>query len=177
MPRAVIGDMDSLPAAARARLDPATVLEIAEQASTDFDKALRNIAAPLVLAVGFTGARLDHELAAYNVLVRRPAGSVVVLGSDDLCFHAPLRMRLDLPPGTRLSLFPLAPVTGTASGLLWPVAGLDFAPDGRIGTSNQVTGPVDWDFSGPGMLAILPRARLRQVVRALLAAAPGFRGR
>ncbi len=169
-PKAVIGDMDSLSDADRARLDPATVFEIREQESTDFHKALRHIAAPLVLAVGFTGARLDHELSVYNVLVRQPAGSVLVLGEADLCFHAPRRLSLDLPLGTRVSLFPMAPVSGRSHGLRWPIDGLTFAPDGRAGTSNEsVSAPVGWELEGPGMLAILPRGCLTLVVRALLA--------
>ncbi len=166
LPEAVFGDMDSLDAAAAARL-AGRVREIAEQDSTDFDKALRHIRAPLVLAVGFTGARLDHELAVYNVLVRARPGAAVVIGSHDIAFHAPARLALDLPAGARLSLFPLAPVTGTSRGLEWPIDGIAFAPDGRVGTSNRATGPVTLALDGPGMLAILPRARLGAVVAAL----------
>lgn len=175
-PAAVIGDLDSLDPADRARLDPATVHEVAEQETTDFQKALDGIDAPLVLAVGFTGARLDHELAAYNALVRQPAGRVVVLGEDDLCFHAPRDFAVDLAPGTRVSLFPLAPVTGRSEGLEWPLDGLRFAPDGRVGTSNRAAaGRVAWRLDGPGMLAILPRDCLNSVARALLAAGSGAR--
>ncbi len=169
-PQAVIGDMDSLGPGLRAQLDPATVLEIAEQDSTDFDKCLANISAPLVIAVGFTGARLDHELAVYNVLARRRAGAgaAVVLGTHDVAFHAPPALRLDLPEGSRVSLFPMAPVTGRSRGLRWPIDGIGFAPAGRSGTSNEVAGgPVELDLDGPGMLMILPRAALTQVVRTL----------
>ncbi|WP_371742194.1 thiamine diphosphokinase [Pseudoruegeria sp. HB172150] len=168
VPAAVIGDMDSLPPEARTRLDPETICEIAEQNSTDFDKALRNIEAPLVIAVGFTGARLDHELAVYAVMARRKA-RVVVLGSDDVCFHAPRSLRLDLPVGSRVSLFPMAPVTGRSEGLRWPIEGLHFAPNGRVGTSNEaVETEVTLEFDGDGMLVILPRSELSSVVRALL---------
>ena len=67
-PDAVIGDMDSIPGPVRARIPAARVHEIAEQESTDFDKCLRSIRAPLVLGHGFLGARLDHALAALTVL-------------------------------------------------------------------------------------------------------------
>jgi thiamine pyrophosphokinase len=166
LPEAVFGDMDSLAPADAARLE-GRVRRIAEQDSTDFDKALRHIRAPLVLAVGFTGARLDHELAVYNVLVRARPGAAVVVGSHDIAFHAPARLRLDLPAGARLSLFPLAPVTGRSEGLEWPIGGIAFAPDGRVGTSNRATGPVALALDGPGMLAILPRAHLGAVTAAL----------
>jgi thiamine pyrophosphokinase len=74
-------------------------------------------------------------------------------------------------PGDPLSLFPLAPVTGDSEGLEWPLAGLAFAPWGMIGTSNRVVAPrVRLAFDGPGMVAILPRARLDVAITALLAA-------
>ncbi|MEM6693787.1 MAG: thiamine diphosphokinase [Pseudomonadota bacterium] len=169
-PRAVIGDMDSLPQALADTLDPQTILAIAEQDSTDFDKALRHTNTPLVLAVGFTGGRIDHELAMLNSLVRQPAGHVVVIGADDLVFHAPRQFTIALAPGTRVSFFPLMPVSGQSDGLRWPIEGIAFAPGGRIGTSNAMAGDhLRWTFDGEGMLAILPRAQLKSVVAALLA--------
>ena len=53
-PEAVIGDMDSISPAAQAAL-AGRLFPIPEQASTDFDKALRSIAAPFVLGLGFSG--------------------------------------------------------------------------------------------------------------------------
>ena len=58
-------------------------------------------------------------------------------------------------------------MTGRSQGLRWPIDGLDFAPSGRIGTSNEVTGPVVLVFDGPGMLVITPREALEQVSAAL----------
>jgi thiamine pyrophosphokinase len=161
LPEAVYGDMDSLPPAARAAIPAARIHEIAEQDSTDFDKALRHIRAPVVLAAGFTGDRVDHELAVYHVLAARAATRCVVLGARDVILHAPPALALDLPPGTRLSLFPLGAVTGRGSGLRWPIEGLHFDPLGRIGTSNvAASGRVELAFDGPGMLLILPRRHL-----------------
>jgi len=60
VPEAVIGDMDSLSPSARAAIAPQNLHRLKEQDSTDFDKCLRSIDCPLVLGVGFTGARLDH---------------------------------------------------------------------------------------------------------------------
>lgn len=168
VPRAVIGDMDSLSGAARAKLDPASLHRITEQDSTDFDKAMRAIRAPLVLAVGFTGARLDHELAVYNALVRGRPGAAIVMGDADIAVHCPREIVLDLPVGTRVSLFPMRAMRGRSTGLRWPIDGLDMAPDGRVGTSNQSAAPrVGLSFDGGGMLLILPRAQIRQAVRAL----------
>jgi len=168
MPDAVLGDLDSLDTETRARLPGDRVHQITEQDSTDFDKALRSIAAPLVLALGFAGQRLDHELAVYNSLVRHADRRTIIVSSHDICFHAPSAIELDLGPGTRVSLFPMAAVTGRSDGLRWPIQGLRFAPDGRVGTSNIATGgPVRLNFDAPGMLVILPRAQLRSAIAAL----------
>lgn len=154
-PEAVIGDMDSISPAARGQLR-GRLFPIAEQETTDFDKALRLIAAPFVLGLGFAGARVDHGLAVLNGLVRHPDRRCFILGPRDVTFLCPPELRLDLPANTRLSLFPMGPVGGSSEGLRWPLQGLDFAPDGMIGTSNAVTGPVLLRFDAPKMLVILP---------------------
>ncbi|MBB94279.1 MAG: thiamine diphosphokinase [Rhodobacteraceae bacterium] len=166
-PGAVIGDFDSLSESARAQLPPASLHHIPEQESTDFDKALRNIQAPLVLAVGFLGARVDHQLSVLNVLGRRAGSPCVLLGADEVIFAAPSQVSLPLDAGDVVSLFPMRPVTGRSTGLTWPIDGLTLAPDGRVGTSNRAEGPVTLNFDGPGMLVILPRRTLAQVIRAL----------
>jgi thiamine pyrophosphokinase len=168
MPEAVIGDFDSLSEGARARIPQARQHPFAEQLTTDFDKALRSISAPFVLALGFAGARLDHGLAAFNTLVSRRDRRCILIGPKDIAFAAPAHLTLDLVPGEPLSLFPMARVSGNSTGLEWPIDGLDFAPDGMIGTSNRVVARrVDLRFDMPGMLVILPRRRLDAAIRAL----------
>jgi len=168
-PVAVIGDMDSLDALAGHGIDPATIHRIAEQDTTDFDKALRSIAARFVIGVGFTGRRLDHHLAAFNVLVRHADRRCLLLTEHDVCFHLPPRFEIALAPGTRVSLFPMRPCRGESSGLRWPIDGIGFAPDARIGTSNaaDASGRVALEMEGPGMLAILPRRALAAAIGAL----------
>ena len=168
MPEAVIGDFDSLSHAARAQIPSARMHHLPEQVTTDFDKALRSVAAPIVLALGFAGARLDHGLAAFNTLVRHADRSCILIGPKDIAFAAPRRLSLALQPGEPLSLFPMARVRGVSSGLEWPIAGIDFAPDGMIGTSNRVVARrVELRLDAPGMLVILPRRRLDAAIRAL----------
>lgn len=168
MPDAVIGDFDSLPDDVRANIPAERLHRVAEQDSTDFDKALRHIVAPLVLAVGFTGQRLDHELAVYNALVRNAGRRAIVVGEYDICFHLGADLHLELPVGSRVSLFPMADVRCVSTGLRWATDGIAFSPSGRVGTSNTVVdSPVMLRPGGPGMLVILPRAQLRPAIRAL----------
>ncbi|MCU0801555.1 MAG: thiamine diphosphokinase [Rhodobacteraceae bacterium] len=177
MPQAVIGDFDSISAGARAAIAADRLHVIAEQNSTDFDKALRSVAAPFVLALGFAGGRIDHELAVLGTLVRRDAPCVLV-GPQDVVFHCASSCRLDMQPGARLSLFPMARVRGQSQGLEWPIAGLNMAPDGQIGTSNRVVArAVELVFDAPGMLVILPKRYLPQAIAAVRQSWRGGHGR
>lgn len=171
-PAAVIGDMDSISDQARRSIPIENQYLVPEQVTTDFDKALRSIDAPLVLALGFAGARLDHGLAAFSTLIARAERPCILIGPRDVAFAAPPALALDLGPGEPLSLFPMSAVTGRSAGLEWPIAGIDFAPDGMIGTSNRVTSRrVFLEFDRRGMLVILPRRRLDAAIRALRATA------
>ena len=172
LPEAVIGDMDSLSDVARQRLAD-RLHPVAEQETTDFDKALRSIRAPFVLGLGFAGARMDHGLAVLNALVRHADRRCLILSEADVAFVAPRRLGLRLPVGTRLSLFPLGQTTGRSEGLRWPIEGVRFAPDGMIGTSNEVTAPqVRLMFDAPRMLVVLPRSQLRRALAALVPGGP-----
>ncbi len=166
-PRAVIGDFDSISQAARAALPEAILHQMQDQDSTDFDKCLRSVTAPLILGVGFCGDRLDHQLAACNTLVRYPLQRCVLLGETDLVFLCPPAIHLPLDAGCRVSLFPMGAVEGLSDGLKWPLRGLNFAPDGQVGTSNAATGPVHLTITAPKMLVMLPVDRLNIVVTAL----------
>ncbi|GAB5445193.1 MAG: thiamine diphosphokinase [Gymnodinialimonas sp.] len=165
IPDAVIGDMDSLSEAGRAAIPAERLFEVAEQDSTDFDKAVRGIDAPLIYAVGFTGARLDHELAALHVLARYHDRAVVLVGEQDVTVHLPARLALDLPPGLRVSLFPLDAVTAGMAGLRWSFEALALHPLRKIGTSNEASGgAVVLTSDKPGALLILPRGALDALV-------------
>ncbi|MBV7378256.1 thiamine diphosphokinase [Maritimibacter dapengensis] len=171
VPKAVIGDMDSLDAETRAQLDPATLHQIVDQDTTDFDKALRSVRAPLILGAGFMGLRLDHELACYNALVRHPEVRCILVGEHDICFHLPggVPLVLDVPEGCRVSLFPMAELDVATSGLEWSFDKLRLAPWGRVGTSNIARGPVRIESDRDGLLVILPGDALDAAIAALTA--------
>lgn len=166
-PVAVIGDFDSLEDATRAALPDARMIEVEEQETTDFEKSLARIGAPFVLATGFTDARVDHTVAVLSVLAKRVGPPTLVIGQKDVVFASPERLALDLQPGTRVSLYPLVPVSGRSRGLAWPIDGLTLAPTGRLGTSNRAVGAVEIDFDRPGCLVILPKAALAAALTAL----------
>lgn len=164
-PEAVIGDLDSLSAAGRVAL-AGCIHAVAEQDSTDFGKCLQRVSAPLYLCLGFTGMRLDHTLAALTEVAARPGQRIVLIAEDEVIFRAPPDLRLDLPQGTRVSLYPMGAASGRSTGLRWPIDGLQFAPETRVGTSNEATGSVALQIDGP-MLVMVPKPQLTAVLHAL----------
>ncbi len=168
VPQTVIGDLDSVSEAAISRVGAENVVQILDQNRTDFEKSIAVIDAPFVLAVGFANARIDHTLAVMTGLVCHVGAPVIVVGDEDLVFAAPLQLAVDLEVGTRFSVYPMTEVRGRSTGLEWPLDPHVFSPNGRVGTSNRVTGPVRLEFDGPGMLVITPRAALARVVAALI---------
>lgn len=172
-PAAILGDMDSLDKAETWQNSDVEMYQIDEQDTTDFEKCLYSINAPLMIGVGFLGGHIDHALAAMGALVRYGHKPVVLLDESSVVFHAGPDLRMSLPAGTRVSFFPMLPVTGLAMEGLewprhWPQDGLRFAPDGRLATSNEASGgAIRARFSGPGMLACLPLSALAAVIEAI----------
>jgi len=168
-PDHIIGDMDSHPPLASALGGP-EIHHIAEQDTTDFEKCLYSVAAPFIIALGVTGDRLDHSLAAMNALAKYPDKTVIVLSGKDLCFLCPCELTLDLPVGTRFSLFPLAPLSAASQGLTWPLDGVALSPLGTIGTSNR-TDAKTVTIKAPTrqLLVILPARYLGAALRSLTA--------
>jgi len=167
---AVIGDLDSIGEAGleagALRATGIAVHTVTEQDTTDLEKCLYSIDAPLVVGVGFLGGRLDHELAALSALLRFAPRPVVLVGRGEVCLAVPVEFAIDLEAGTRVSLFPLLPVVGTRSaGLRWSIEGVAMAPGARIGTSNvALGGEMRVAFDRPGAILILPDFTLRKVV-------------
>tara|TARA_B100001175_G_C19444212_1_gene607857 strand:+ start:517 stop:1143 length:627 start_codon:yes stop_codon:yes gene_type:complete len=166
-PMAVIGDMDSIPKDLVCRIAKDRFHIVSEQDSTDFEKCLQRISAPMIVGVGFLGARLDHQMANQTSLVRYAHLKCLLLGELDVVFLVPPDFSIDLPKNTRVSLFPMGEVMMQSRGLRWSTDGLKFTPGGRIGTSNVSTGHVHLKPSGPNMLAILPLSHTKLIFASL----------
>jgi thiamine pyrophosphokinase len=171
LPAAFIGDLDSL--RNREAWEQRTrVIHITEQLTTDFQKALYCTSAPVTLALGMTGKRLDHTLAALSAALE-VAGERHLLLVDEVDVALALTgpFAFSAQPGERVSIHPLLPIRfRTSTGLAYPLEGLTMAPGGRLGTSNAGTGgkveivPED----GTPWLLILGRERLWDMVLACL---------
>ena len=172
-PAAILGDGDSLSESSRNVTDPSILHIIDEQDTTDLEKSLARLRAPLIIGLGFLGGRFDHSLAAMNALVQYRNRAVLLIGAEDACFHIPHDLEVNLSKGTRFSIFPMAPARARSTGLEWPLDPHHFDPIGRIGTSNQVTGPVRVSTDDPGLIGIIPRSDWRVAAAALWPAFPG----
>ncbi|HEY8594599.1 MAG TPA: thiamine diphosphokinase [Devosiaceae bacterium] len=141
IPQAIVGDLDSLGDvdkwAGRSRL-----VRIDEQVSTDFEKCLYSTEAPLTIALGVTGRRFDHTLAALSAVARFAATRrVVVVGEEDIAIGCVGRFAFAADKGERVSVFPLEDVQfSSSSGLEYPLDGLKLGIGGRTGVSNKALG-------------------------------------
>jgi thiamine pyrophosphokinase len=145
VPEAIIGDLDSLadpegwPIATR-------VVKVAEQVTTDFQKAIYSTSAPVTVALGMTGKRFDHTLAALSAVTQHAAERRIILVDEfDIAVALCGPFAFTVKAGERVSVHPLLPIEFTSSmGLLYPLDGLRLAPGELIGTSNAATeGPVE----------------------------------
>ncbi len=145
MPEAIIGDFDSL-ANPDGWLGRTRLLRIPEQETTDFEKALYSTHAPVTVALGMTGKRFDHTLAALDAVIRYARDRIVILVDEaDVAMALTGPFEFEVEEGDRVSVHPLAPIKFRRSfGLKYPLDGLRLAPGEKTGTSNLA---VDGVFS------------------------------
>jgi thiamine pyrophosphokinase len=169
IPEAIIGDLDSV--LDRAGWEKRTrVIHIAEQITTDFQKTLYSTQAPVTLALGMTGGRLDHTLAALSAVLQvARKRHVLLIDEVDVALAVSGPFSFAATQGERVSIHPLLPITFTHSdGLYYPLNGLTLEPTGLLGTSNAATGGevrIIPETDTPWLL-LLPRERLWDLVAA-----------
>lgn len=134
---AIIGDMDSYDP------DPdlsahTQIVEVSEQATTDFEKCLYKTSAPLYICLGMMGKRFDHSLAALHAAQKYGAEkNLILMDQTDVIAVVSGTVEFSVPVGTRVSVYPLAPTQMDYSyGLEYPLNGLTLAQGELIGTSN-----------------------------------------
>ncbi len=165
-PAGVIGDMDSLSDQARATFADA-LYEISEQSTTDFEKALTRVAAPVVLALGFTGGRLDHTLSVLNVMARHIDRTIILIDKSDVSFVAPLGgVTFELAKDTRISMMPIGDATVSVAGVRWGFQNTPMTPGGVTSPSNAALGGDVAIEADGAVLITLPRALLPTVLQA-----------
>lgn len=154
VPDLVVGDMDSLPAGARAELEAhgsRFVEHPRAKDETDLELALRaavEAGADEIIVLGALGGRLDHLVA--NVLLLALPGLEgvavrIVEGRQAACLlRGSGSLTLDGQPGDLVSLLPLGGDAHgvTTEGLAWALAGDTLRFGFSRGVSNEMTCPV-----------------------------------
>jgi thiamine pyrophosphokinase len=172
-PELIVGDFDSL-TNPHAWLGKTRLMQIAEQETTDFEKALYSTRAPVTVALGMTGRRFDHTLAALDAVTRHAQKrKIVLVDEEDVAIALTDKFSFTVAAGERVSIHPLAPVLFWRSdGLKYPLDAVKLAPGVRTGTSNEaLTGPFtiapEEGVHAPWLL-ILPRSYLAALIAKLL---------
>lgn len=141
-PRAVIGDFDSLSVQSRLEFSP-YLIHVTEQDTTDLEKTLNRLNAPVLIGAGFLGGRLDHSFAAMNALVRYAASPLILISEEECCFRAPeTPWQIALPVGTAFALLPMSDVIASTKGLVWDMDDMALSPVGRVSSSNATAASV-----------------------------------
>lgn len=174
MPELIVGDFDSLTNPV-GWLGRTRLMQIAEQDTTDFEKALYSTEAPVTVALGMTGKRFDHTLAALDAVARYGRDRIIVLVDEaDVAAALTGSFTFEVERGERVSVHPLAPIRFRRSrGLKYPLDGVKLAPGERTGTSNEATDGSFTITPEPGAqapwLLILDRSNIFRLVASLLA--------
>ena len=153
VPEAIIGDFDSI-SDPESWLGRTRLIRISEQETTDFEKVLYSVQAPVTIALGMTGKRFDHTLAALDAVARYATDRIIILVDEaDVAMALTGSFSFEVDPGDRVSVHPLKPIKFRRSiGLKYPLDGLRLAPGERTGTSNAAE-------LGPFRIEPEPRAK------------------
>jgi thiamine pyrophosphokinase len=172
-PELIVGDFDSLKNP-HSWLGKTRLMQIAEQETTDFEKSLYSTRAPVTVALGMTGRRFDHTLAALDAVAKYAhRRRIVLVDEEDVALGLTASFSFKVEPGERVSIHPLQPVAFWRSeGLKYPLDAVKLAPGVRTGTSNEaLTGPftiVPEEGVHAPYLLILPRTYLASLIAKLL---------
>ncbi len=142
-PDLIIGDLDSIASVTLRKLRNVRARRIADQNSTDLEKALSWVTRKGhkdIVVAGATGRRLDHSLGNLSALVKfsRKARIRFVDDASELCFVGS-ECEFEARRGTVVSLIPLSLCEGIVThGLKWELKNESLRLGFRESTSNVV---------------------------------------
>lgn len=143
-PDMIIGDLDSISQGTLRRFASVKTRRVADQTSTDLEKALTWLVRKgfkLIEIFGATGGRMDHAMGNLSAIAKfQRKAQLVTHDGDGSIFPVLSRFEADIPVGTLVSLLPLTLCEGVVTtGLKWNLRYESLALGLRDGTSNVVT--------------------------------------
>ena len=147
----IVGDLDSISKETLEyyRERGSEIVQMAEQESDDFEKALRYLNGRFkgyVRILGISGNRTDHMLTNFSVMLRYSDSFESLVAYDDSAEHQFLTAKrnncsITCPVGTTISLTPFGEAIGvTTQNLRYPLISEDLRLGEREGLSNVATG-------------------------------------
>ena len=107
----------------------------------------------------------DSELPPVEYVISKSKQIAFLIGEADICVVCPKHLKLHLPIGTRLALFPMDETLAKSKGLKWDLDGILLSPKGRISTSNEnVEEHIEISIDDGLALAIFPRKILPKII-------------
>lgn len=138
-PELIIGDFDSIkePEFFEAQSE---LIHLSDQNSTDLEKCLDVVSAPIYYAFGFLGSAFDHSLEVLHVLRKYLDKKIIFFSENEVIFNLSKQFKIYLPVGAQVSIYPLEQTQFIASkGLKYPLNGLNLEQGKMIGTRNETT--------------------------------------
>ena len=143
-PDLIIGDLDSISRATERKFSGVTTRRIADQNSTDLEKALTWLTRKGYKGIeiyGATGGRLDHTMGNLSAIAKfQRKARLVTHDTEGSMYPILSRFEAHIPKGSIVSLLPLTLCEGVVTkGLKWNLRYESLALGMRDGTSNVVS--------------------------------------
>ena len=143
-PHFIIGDLDSITEKTRKYFKSVPIVRIADQYSTDLEKALNYLIAngfSSAVVAGAMGERPDHMLSNFSILLKYHS-RIKLKFIDERCTVeiAQKKIRFHAVIGQQISLVPMGKCSGIATkGLKYPLKNETLELGVREGSSNEAT--------------------------------------
>lgn len=172
----LIGDLDSVAPdmVEQAKLDGTEVKAFdQDKDATDLELALEYAYSEGVTAAvvaGAVGGRIDHTLAALNLLASSKYGLIEICVRDAAVLahvvHPGRSPGFSFPPGSTVSILPIGGSAKgvTATGFKWPLNGDDLPVSSTIGVSNVAVSPRQTVSIDEGVLLVVADCSQRETL-------------
>jgi thiamine pyrophosphokinase len=141
-PDMIIGDLDSISKQTRLIFSHVPIIHLADQNSTDLEKALNYLVSnkfSSAIIIGATGERPDHMMANFSILLKYYA-KITLEFFDDYCSIQIFKKRISFLAklGQPISILPMGTCRGiTTKGLKYPLKNETLELGVREGSSNE----------------------------------------
>ncbi len=142
LPDTIIGDLDSITKQTRLAFSNIPTIHLADQNSTDLEKALNFLMKnkfQSATIIGATGERADHALVNYSILLKY-YGKLHLEFFDDYCTIQILKKKISFSAviGQPISILPMGKCSGiVTNGLKYPLRNESLELGVREGSSNE----------------------------------------